>query len=60
MDALKTARVVIGAQFGDEGKGRLIDYYAAQVGSQGLVIRFNGGAYGIDAGRGTPCLQPCR
>lgn len=24
-----TAQVVIGAQFGDEGKGRMIDYYAA-------------------------------
>lgn len=40
----KTARVVIGAQFGDEGKGRLIDYYASEVGSDGIVIRFNGGA----------------
>lgn len=40
----KTTQVVIGAQFGDEGKGRLIDYYAAQVGPEGLVIRFNGGA----------------
>ncbi|HUM94418.1 MAG TPA: adenylosuccinate synthetase, partial [Candidatus Competibacter sp.] len=40
----KTAQVVIGAQFGDEGKGRMIDDYAAQVGGDGLVIRFNGGA----------------
>ena len=38
------AQVVIGAQFGDEGKGRLIDAYAAPLGSQALVIRFNGGA----------------
>lgn len=40
----KTAQVVIGAQFGDEGKGRLIDYQAASVGQDGLVVRFNGGA----------------
>ncbi len=40
----KTAQVVIGAQFGDEGKGRLIDHYAASAGSDSLVIRFNGGA----------------
>ncbi|CDI02987.1 Putative Adenylosuccinate synthase (modular protein) [Candidatus Competibacter denitrificans Run_A_D11] len=44
MGLQKAAQVVIGAQFGDEGKGRLIDYYAAQVGRDGLVIRFNGGA----------------
>ncbi len=44
MDAQKTARVVIGAQFGDEGKGRFIDDYAASAGTEGLVIRFNGGA----------------
>ncbi|MFZ1642847.1 MAG: adenylosuccinate synthetase [Candidatus Contendobacter sp.] len=40
----QTARVVIGAQFGDEGKGRVTDYYAAEVGRDGIVIRFNGGA----------------
>lgn len=40
----KTAQAVIGAQFGDEGKGRMIDYYAAQVGADGIVIHFNGGA----------------
>ncbi len=39
-----TAQVVIGAQFGDEGKGRMIDYYAARAGGEGIVIRFNGGA----------------
>lgn len=44
MSLQKTAQVVIGAQFGDEGKGRMIDYYAAKVGHKGLVIRFNGGA----------------
>ncbi len=44
MRVQKTAQVVIGAQFGDEGKGRLTDYYAAEVGRDGIVIRFNGGA----------------
>ncbi len=36
------ARVVIGANFGDEGKGLLVDYLAAQ--GAGMVVRFNGGA----------------
>jgi adenylosuccinate synthase len=40
----KIAQVVIGAQFGDEGKGRVTDHYAAEVGGAGIVIRFNGGA----------------
>lgn len=40
----KTAQVVIGAQFGDEGKGKITDYYAAVVGTDGVVARFNGGA----------------
>ncbi len=40
----KTAQVVIGAQFGDEGKGRLIDHYATLAGGDSIVIRFNGGA----------------
>ena len=40
----KTAQVVIGAQFGDEGKGKISDYYAAAVGPDGIVARFNGGA----------------
>lgn len=31
---------VVGAQFGDEGKGRIVDYLAAQA---DLVIRFQGG-----------------
>ncbi|HRD67437.1 MAG TPA: adenylosuccinate synthetase [Candidatus Competibacter sp.] len=44
MQRHKTAQVVIGAQFGDEGKGRMIDYYAAKAGCDGLVIRCNGGA----------------
>lgn len=36
------ARVVIGANFGDEGKGLLVDYLCSQ--GAGVVVRFNGGA----------------
>lgn len=36
------ARVVIGANFGDEGKGLLTDYLCSQ--GAGIVVRFNGGA----------------
>ena len=39
-----TAQVIIGAQFGDEGKGRMTAAYAAAVGDDGMVVRFNGGA----------------
>ncbi len=39
-----TAQVIIGAQFGDEGKGRMTAAYAAAVGRDGIVVRFNGGA----------------
>lgn len=39
---MKTADVVIGANFGDEGKGLMTDYYAAKTDS--VVARFNGGA----------------
>ncbi|MGD0690155.1 MAG: adenylosuccinate synthase [Candidatus Bathyarchaeia archaeon] len=35
-----TCTVVVGAQFGDEGKGRIIDYLAAQA---DFVVRFQGG-----------------
>ena len=38
-----SARVVIGANYGDEGKGLLTDYYASQ-GTSVLVVRHNGGA----------------
>lgn len=38
----KRARVVIGANWGDEGKGLLCDFYAAQAPTS--VVRFNGGA----------------
>lgn len=36
------ARVVIGASFGDEGKGLVTDYLCSQ--GAGVVVRFNGGA----------------
>lgn len=36
------ARVVIGANFGDEGKGLMVDYLCSQ--GAGMVVRFNGGA----------------
>jgi adenylosuccinate synthase len=35
-----TVTVVVGAQWGDEGKGRVVDYLAAQA---DMVIRFQGG-----------------
>lgn len=36
------ARIVIGANFGDEGKGLITDYLCSQ--GAGMVVRFNGGA----------------
>lgn len=44
MDRETTARVVIGAQFGDEGKGQVVAGEAAATGSDGIVVRYNGGA----------------
>lgn len=41
---MKEAKVVIGANFGDEGKGLVTDYYAAPHGENALVVRYNGGA----------------
>ncbi|HJZ94683.1 MAG TPA: adenylosuccinate synthetase [Gemmataceae bacterium] len=38
------ATAVIGANFGDEGKGLLTDYLAAQDPAGTVVVRFNGGA----------------
>ena len=38
MRTRKTAQVVIGAHFGDEGKGRVIDHYAAEVGPAAEVL----------------------
>ncbi len=36
------ARAVIGANYGDEGKGLMVDYLCSQ--GAGVVVRFNGGA----------------
>lgn len=41
---MKKARVVIGANFGDEGKGLFTDYLANRSESLPTVVRFNGGA----------------
>jgi adenylosuccinate synthase len=40
----RTAHAVIGANYGDEGKGLMTDYHAAPAGPNGIVVRFNGGA----------------
>ncbi|MDN8078681.1 adenylosuccinate synthetase [Burkholderia multivorans] len=41
---MREAKVVIGANYGDEGKGLMTDYFAAQAaGESCLVVRFNGG-----------------
>ena len=40
---MKRIQVVIGANYGDEGKGLMTDYFAASH-PEGLVVRFNGGA----------------
>lgn len=40
----RTAHAVIGANYGDEGKGLMTDYHAAPAGRDGIVVRFNGGA----------------
>lgn len=37
------ARIVIGASFGDEGKGLVTDYLCSTFGA-GMVVRFNGGS----------------
>jgi adenylosuccinate synthase len=40
----KEATVVLGANYGDEGKGVLTDYLAARLAAGGVVVRHNGGA----------------
>lgn len=35
-----TVRVIVGAQYGDEGKGRIVDYFAPEA---HMVVRFQGG-----------------
>ncbi len=41
---MKTAKVIIGGGFGDEGKGLFTDYHASQSDRRTCVVRFNGGA----------------
>ncbi|MDE7206775.1 MAG: adenylosuccinate synthetase [Lachnospiraceae bacterium] len=44
---MKTAKIVIGANFGDEGKGLMTDYFANEAKKQGescLVVCHNGGS----------------
>lgn len=41
---MKTGKVIIGANYGDEGKGLLTDYFASRDPENSLVVRFNGGA----------------
>ena len=38
------AMAVIGAGFGDEGKGLMTDFFASTLGQEYVVVRFNGGA----------------
>jgi len=37
------ASIVVGLQFGDEGKGSIVDYLCTRGGSNKTVVRFNGG-----------------
>jgi len=41
---MRNINIVIGANFGDEGKGQLTDFFASKYKRQGIVVRFNGGA----------------
>lgn len=41
---MKKVHVVIGAGFGDEGKGLMVNYFAQHYGAEALVVRFNGSA----------------
>lgn len=41
---MKRATAVIGAAFGDEGKGLMTDYFCRRAGEEPWVVRFNGGA----------------
>ena len=38
------AIAVIGAAFGDEGKGRMVHYFSSQTNDPAIVVRYNGGA----------------
>lgn len=41
---MKRAIAVVGSQFGDEGKGLMVDYFCRQAKDTPIVVRYNGGA----------------
>lgn len=41
---MKRCQVIIGANYGDEGKGLMTDFFASRNPDRSLVVRFNGGA----------------
>ncbi len=41
---MKRATAIIGAAFGDEGKGLMTDYFCRRAGEEPTVVRFSGGA----------------
>jgi adenylosuccinate synthase len=41
---MERATVVIGANYGDEGKGKTVDAICARNGPDTIVVRFSGGA----------------
>ena len=41
---MRSGHAIIGASYGDEGKGLMTDYFASQCPEDSLVVRFNGGA----------------
>lgn len=41
---MATFTAIIGAGFGDEGKGRMVDYCASKTPLDSIVVRYNGGA----------------
>jgi adenylosuccinate synthase len=41
---MPTAKVIIGANFGDEGKGKIVDYFAAKLSGPKVVCRHHSGA----------------
>jgi adenylosuccinate synthase len=41
---MKTGQAIIGANYGDEGKGLLTDFFASRSPGDSIVVRFNGGA----------------
>jgi adenylosuccinate synthase len=43
-EQMRSGQVVIGANYGDEGKGLMTDYFASQDPDHSAVVRFNGGA----------------